>query len=180
MGAILMFILIDIICVASLVYLFIEKRNEKKKMQAQHSSNVLNPLACGHRTASQAHHQRWHRNIDNGFNSHRATEFFKFSVSSENLKIHSPWLCASVFKQQKYLSLCKRHMSHEIFLVFPFQPLKAVILCLFQPFNFEVQPSIYLRYTFAVPSLFALEGALVLTSDIPLAIIITCVPYYIN
>ena len=34
MGAILMFILIDIICVASLVYLFIEKRNEKKKMQA--------------------------------------------------------------------------------------------------------------------------------------------------
>ena len=39
-----MFILIDIICVASLVYLYIEKRNEKKKMQAQHSSNVLNPL----------------------------------------------------------------------------------------------------------------------------------------
>ena len=77
-------------------------------------------------------------------------------------------------------SITKRHMSHEIFLVFPFQPLKAVILCLFQPFNFEVQPSIYLRYTFAIPSLFALEGALVLTSDIPLAIIITCVPYYIN
>ena len=77
-------------------------------------------------------------------------------------------------------SITKRHMSHEIFLVFPFQPLKAVILCLFQPLNFEVQPSIYLRYTFAIPSLFALEGALVLTSDIPLAIIITCVPYYIN
>ena len=34
MGAILMFILIDIICVASLVYLYIEKRNEKKKMKA--------------------------------------------------------------------------------------------------------------------------------------------------
>ena len=61
-------------------------------------------------------------------------------------------------------------MSHEIFLVFPFQPLKAVILCLSQPLNFEGEPSIYLRYTFAVPSLFALEGALVLTSDIPLAI----------
>ena len=29
-----MFILIDIICVASLVYLYIEKRNEKRKMQA--------------------------------------------------------------------------------------------------------------------------------------------------
>ena len=34
MGAILMFILIDIICVASLAYLYIEKRNEKKKLQA--------------------------------------------------------------------------------------------------------------------------------------------------
>ena len=34
MGAILMFILIDIICVASLVYLYIEKRNKKKKLQA--------------------------------------------------------------------------------------------------------------------------------------------------
>ena len=33
-GAILMFILIDIICAASLVYLYIEKRNEKKKLQA--------------------------------------------------------------------------------------------------------------------------------------------------
>ena len=29
-----MFILIDIICVASLVYLYIEKRNEKKKLKA--------------------------------------------------------------------------------------------------------------------------------------------------
>ena len=35
-------------------------------------------------------------------------------------------------------SITKRHMSHEIFLVFPFPPLKAVILCLFQPLNFEV------------------------------------------
>ena len=44
MGAILMFILIDIICVASLVYLYIEKRNEKKKLQAWHSSKVLDHL----------------------------------------------------------------------------------------------------------------------------------------
>lgn len=29
-----MFIFIDIVCVASLVYLYVEKRNEKKNMQA--------------------------------------------------------------------------------------------------------------------------------------------------
>ena len=34
MGAILMFKLMDIMCVASLVYLYIEKRKEKKKMKA--------------------------------------------------------------------------------------------------------------------------------------------------
>ena len=150
MGAILMFILIDIICVASLVYLFIEKRNEKKKMQAQHSSNVLNPLACGHRTASLAHHQRWHRNIDNGFNSHRATEFFKFSVSSENLKntlrVSVP-LCLNNKSTCPYVSVTC-HM--RFFSFFHSNPSKPSFFVSFSPsisrFN--------LRYTFAIPSLY--------------------------
>ena len=109
-----------------------------------------NPLACGHRTASLAHHQRWHRNIDNGFNRHRATEFFKFSVSSENLKntlrVSVP-LCLNNKSTCPYVSVTC-HM--RFFSFFHSNPSKPSFFVSFSPsisrFN--------LRYTFAIPSLY--------------------------